>query len=48
MERYVAKALHRAAHRDRKRTPRMKVSGKNVLVLQRVLRKSAPAKTQKK
>jgi hypothetical protein len=39
MEKYLAKALHRAATRDRKRTPRMKVSGRNVLTLQKLLRK---------
>lgn len=44
MERYVEKALHRATARDRKRTPRMKVSGRHVLTLQRVLRQGKPSK----
>jgi hypothetical protein len=39
MEKYLAKALHRATTRDRKRQPRMKVTGRNVLTLQKLLRK---------
>jgi hypothetical protein len=42
MERYVAKALHRAATRDRKRTPRMKISGASVFALKKLLRKRPP------
>lgn len=39
MERHIAKALHRAAARDRKRRPRMHVSGRNVFTLKKLLRK---------
>ena len=38
MEQHIAKAMHRAATRDRKRRPRMKVSGKNVFTLKKLLR----------
>lgn len=37
--RQVQKAINRAAARDRKRTPRMKVSGASVFGLQKLLRK---------
>jgi hypothetical protein len=35
----VKKAIDRAAARDRKRTPRMKVAGASVFSLQKLLRK---------
>ena len=35
---HVQKALLRAADRDRKRTPRMKVSGKGVFTIKNLLR----------
>lgn len=37
--RQVEKAVHRAAARDRKHAPRMKVSGTSVFALQKLLRK---------
>lgn len=37
--RHVDKALRRAAARDRKRAPRMKVSGTSVFGLQKLMRK---------
>jgi len=36
---HIDKALRRAATRDRKRTPRMKVAGASVFSLQKLLRK---------
>ena len=36
---HIDKALRRAASRDRKRTPRMKVSGASVFALKQLLRK---------
>ncbi|HEX3082311.1 MAG TPA: hypothetical protein VHQ86_03585 [Candidatus Saccharimonadia bacterium] len=36
----LQKALRRAASRDRKRTPRMKISGRGVFVLKKLLRKA--------
>jgi hypothetical protein len=41
MERHLAKALHRAQSRDRKRRPRMKVTGKNIFALQKLLRQKS-------
>jgi hypothetical protein len=35
----IRKAVNRAAARDRKRKPRMKVSGTSVFALQKLLRK---------
>jgi hypothetical protein len=40
MERYLKNALHRAETRDRKRRPHMKVSGRSVLTLQKLLRQT--------
>jgi len=37
--RHVDRALRRATSRDRKRTPRMKVTGTSVFALQKLLRK---------
>ena len=37
--RHADRALRRAAARDRKRTPRMKVSGMSVFMLKKLLRK---------
>jgi len=39
---HVERALRKAAARDRKRTPRMAVSGKSVFSLSRLLRTSKP------
>jgi hypothetical protein len=39
VSRHVDRALRKAASRDRKRTPRMKVSGASVFGLQKLLRK---------
>jgi hypothetical protein len=36
---HIDKALRRAASRDRKRTPRMKISGASVFGLRKLLRK---------
>jgi hypothetical protein len=36
---HIQKAVNRAAARDRKRTPRMKVAGTGVFELQKLLRK---------
>ncbi len=36
---HIDQALRRAATRERKRTPRMKVSGKGVFGLQKLIRK---------
>ena len=36
---YIDKALRRAAARDRKRVPRMKVTGASVFSLQKLLRR---------
>jgi hypothetical protein len=38
--RQIDRAVRRAASRDSKRTPRMKVSGKGVFGLQKLLRKN--------
>lgn len=40
-EHHIQKALRRAETRDRKRAPRMKVAGKTVFALQKLLRKQA-------
>jgi hypothetical protein len=37
--RQIDRALRRATTRDRKRTPRMKITGKGVFGLQKLLRK---------
>jgi len=43
-DQHLKRALTKAAARDRKRTPRMKVTGKSVFALQKLLRGKPQAK----
>lgn len=43
-EHHIQNAINRAAARDRKRTPRMKVSGTSVFTLQKLMRDSQKPK----